>query len=401
MPKKSLTLLITISLLITASTLIVSFFARGYRLSPSQTGLIKSTGLLSATSNPKSASVYVDDRLITATDDTINLPPSTYTIKIVKDGYLPWQKQITIKKEVVFQTNAQLFRAVPDLKPLTLTGAINPALSPNNSKIIYAVASASAAADNGLYQLDLTDRPLPLAKNLPKQLAPNYPKINWSQFHFEFSPDSQSVLASSPQANYLLKLDTPISRQLFDITPRLSLIQQQWQQQLSQIIHNKIKSLPPELQSVISTQSAETVSFSSADNLILYLAQADSQLKDSYITPPPAQSTQPQTRQIKKGFYYVYDIKQDTNFILGPAPNSNSKDSALQNPFWLPNSQNIIYTQDKKIKTIEYDGTNNQTIFAGDFDTNVVFPWSDGSSIVTLTSAYPGAPANLYAVSIR
>ncbi len=62
-----------------------------------------------------------DDKLITATDDTIYLEPGTYQIKIVKDGYAPWEKTMSIEKELVAQTNALLFPSAPSLTPLTFT----------------------------------------------------------------------------------------------------------------------------------------------------------------------------------------------------------------------------------------------------------------------------------------
>jgi len=393
--KKSLSLLLGVSFLIIATTYLISFLARGYKISFNQGSFVKATGLISATSTPKSASVYINNRLTTATDDTINLPPGNYQIKIIKDGYLPWQKTALIKKEVVFQTDAHLFRTAPDLKPLTLTGTINPVLSPDNSKIVYSVASASASRDNGLYQLDLTNRPLPLNKNLPKQIHPDSPGINWANFNFEFSPDSRSILAVGPNASYLIRLDTsPNSRDLYDITPRLPIIKKEWQQQTSELIKNKIKDLPDQIKEVVSTASAQNVAFSSSDSKILYLAQKDNQLLDQYITPPPAQNNQNQTRQIQADHYYIYDQKDDTNFLVG-------HQDTVTDPFWLPNSNNIIYIEGNQIKTIEYDTTNNQTVFADNFDKNVVFPWPDGSRIITITSAYPGAQENLYAITIR
>jgi len=131
---KSLLITISVFLFIITSTFLITLIARGYQLDFNQPSGIKATGLLSATSKPKSASVYIDDRLFTATDDTINLPPDEYHIKIVKDGYLPWEKTIQIKKETVYQTDTQLFRSVPDLKPITFTGALNPQASPDFSR---------------------------------------------------------------------------------------------------------------------------------------------------------------------------------------------------------------------------------------------------------------------------
>ena len=53
------------------------------------------------------------------------------------------------------------------------------------------------------------------------------------------------------------------------------------------------------------------------------------------------------------------------------------------------------------IQTVEYDNTNKLTLFAGNFDKNVVYPWLDGSKIITLTAPYNNAQENLYSISIR
>jgi hypothetical protein len=395
--KKSLIIILSVLFLIVSSTYFISIFARGYQVDFKGTPSLKATGIISVTSKPKSASVYINDKLTTATDDTLNLPPGEYQVKIAKDGYLPWQKTFKVKKELVYQTDAQLYRSVPDLKPLTLSGAINPTVSPDGTKIIYAVASASASRDNGLYLIQLNDNLLLLNRNIPKQIAPNTTTIDWAKFTFTFSPNSASVLAFNPvtDVNYQLLLESAITpTKLIDVTPKLVSIQDEWANQSNQIITGKIGSIPPELKSLVSTDSAKSFSLSTTEDKILYLAKADGTLPDHIISPPPAQSTQVQTRQIKKDNFYVYDLKDDTNFLLG------SKNNIFE-PYWLPNSDNVVYVDNDSIKVIDYDATNLQTLFAGNFDKNIVIPWTDGSRIVTFTTAYKGSQENLYTITIR
>jgi hypothetical protein len=394
--KKSLSIILFVLILIIGVTYGISLFARGYQISTKGKISFLATGIISATSKPKGASVYINDRLITATDDTINLPPDEYTIKIVKDGYLPWQKNIQVKKEIVYQTDTQLFRSAPDLKPITLTGAVNPIVSPDGSRVVFSVASASATKDNGLYLLELSDSSVFLAKNLAKQLSPNLQNLDWSKFTFTFSPNSKQILARNTinNINYLINLDTNTDyKNLYDVTPKLTLIKEEWDLQEQQIIKSKISFLSPEIQSFISTNSAKNIIFNSDETKLLYLAKIDGDLKKDIITPPPAQSTQNQSRNIKKDNFYVYDIKDDTNFLIG--------DSALQNLNWLANSNNLIYIEDQKIQTIEYDNTNKQTIFAGNFNKDAVYPWLDGNKIIILIAPYNNAQENLYSISIR
>ena len=395
--RRSLFIFSSVLIFILTSTYLISFFARGYRFSLKGGLTINPTGIISAVSQPKGASVYINDKLTTATDDTINLSPGIYNLKIEKNGFLPWEKTITVKPETVYQTDIQLFSSVPNLKPITLTGAINPKINDDNSKIVYAVASASAEKDNGLYIVESSGLPLSLLRSDSRQLSPNTTTINWSDFTYSFSPNSRQILATNAQdnTNYLISLDTPItSQKLTDITDDLDKIQLEWRTQTSLIINTRIERIPKEVQSLIATDSAKYLQFSGDDEKILYLSQKDGEITPNLISPPPAQSTQLQHRQVQSNNYYVYDIKDDTNFLIG----SNDEISQIS---WLPNSNNLIFVQDQDLKVIDYDGTNKQIIFSENFDTSCVAPWSDGSKIIILTNTYPSAPKNLYTISVK
>lgn len=395
--RHSLIIFLSVSFFIILSTYIISLLARGYQFSLKNGLTLNPTGIISAVSKPKGAAVFIDDKLVTATDDTINLTPGVYKLKINKDGFLPWEKEVTVKPETVYQADIQLFSSAPNLKPITLTGAINPAANIDNSKIVYSVASASATKDNGLYIIESNGLPISLLRNDPRQISPNNPTINWSEFTYTFSPNSRQILAtnSKTKLNYLISLDTPItSQKLVDVTNDLDTIKSEWQTQTSLIINSKLDRIPKEIHPLISTDSAQHIQFSSDDNKILYLAQKDEEIKSEIISPPPAQSTQFQQRQVKAGNFYVYDIKDDTNFFIG------SKDKINQ-VSWLANSNNLIFVQDQNLKVVDYDGTNKQIIFSENFDTNCVIPWTDGSKIIILTKLYSSAIKNLYAISVK
>ena len=104
---------------IIGGTYVAIRYAKGQR--PSSDGTVRETGLLVANSFPTAAQVYINDKLTTATDDTLNLDPGEYQVEIKKDGYIPWRKTLNLKKELVSQTNALLFPAVPSLTPISLT----------------------------------------------------------------------------------------------------------------------------------------------------------------------------------------------------------------------------------------------------------------------------------------
>jgi len=368
--QKSFLVIVSVLSVVISLTYLISILARGYQPDFNDGFKFKATGLLSATSKPKSASVFINDQLYTATDDTINLSPGKYQVKIIKDGYQPWSKNIEIQKEMVVQTEATLFRSAPDFSPITQNGALNPTVNLDKNSLIFSVSKAGASKDNGIYLIETYSSPLPLGKNTSKQIIGNFPSIDWSNFSFTFSPNSKQILAISHTQNtaYLLNLEASGSKKPTDVSNLITFINNDWQKQRSQILLSKLERLPAKLRPLVATQSADIL-FSEDDSKALYLSQ--------------------------KGSYLVYDLNKDISYPIG---NLNE----IDNPFWLPNSNNLVYSnKSQQIKTVEYDGSNQSTIFAGKFSNNLILPWSDGSKIIVYTRPFPEAPENLYSVSIR
>ena len=395
--RKSLLIILSVASIVVSGTFLISIFARGYRLDTNNGSLkFKVTGLLSATSKPKSAGVFINNLLVTATDDTINLTPGSYQIKISKEGYLPWTKNIQIQPELVYQADAQLFRQSPDLKLITQGKIINPTISPDSTKIIYAIASTSAQSkDNGLYLLELSELPLLMSKNSQRLLSLNLPYLDWSKFSFQFSPNSKQVLATSktnPNA-YLFSIDQPLnSKNLFDVSFQLSRIKEDWQNTQKQITQGKIEKLPPEIKAVIATNSA-ILSYNTNENKLLYQASESAKLSPNIITPPPTQSTQPQQRTLKKDSYYIYDLKDDTNFLIG--------DTSMSQISWIPYSDSLLYVQNNNLNIVEYDATNYQNIYTGYLPPSITLPTPDGYRLIISVVTSKNTTENLYSITIK
>jgi hypothetical protein len=187
---------------IVLGSLIAIQFAKGYR--PTSDGTISGTGLLSATSDPQGAQIYLNGKISNkVTDDTVNMDPGDYKIEIKKEGYTTWTKDIKITQELVTETNAHLFRTVPTLTPITFSGAKNIVPSPDGQKLAYNIASPSAQQKAGLYVMDVTDRPISFSKG-PRLVAENLGRIDFATAKILWSPDSQQILASFEKTNYLL-----------------------------------------------------------------------------------------------------------------------------------------------------------------------------------------------------
>ncbi len=404
---KAVLLISTILIVVGALTYVVSLFIRGYRPDLQKPGLgFMPTGLLVANSDPKGASVYINEKLATATDDTLNLPPETYQVRIKKDGYLGWEKTLLIKKEVVTQANATLFKSTPDLSPLTNTGAINPTLSPDGTEIVYGVNKASKSKNNGIWLLDLSTN-MPLTRSNTKQLTDFYENVDWENTQFHWSPDNKNVLLIEREAEEEAENKENINRaflidatrftssgDLNDASFRINLIFEEWDQEIQTDLEMNLIKLPDELKN-IATASAQNINFSPNDEKIFYLATDSAKIPENLLPHPPARSSQPEEREIKPGNIYVYDLKEDTNFEIGA-------EEELFKLNWLTSDQ-LIYIDEEnlEVKVVEYDSTNQQTIYSGPFVNGYVFPSPTGKSLITLTSLHPDSPGNLYEIKVR
>lgn len=389
---KKLLITIFIALFLLLATFAAINFAKGYRIDFKKKKVAE-TGLLVVNSFPTGASVFINDKLTTATNDTLNLPPGDYKVKIIKDGYIAWEKNLSLKKELVTQANARLFPAAPDLKALTFTGASNLVPSPDGEKIAYVIASASSSLKNGLWVLDLTNNALSFSKET-KQVATNTSDFDFAKARLTWSSTSKEILAQNGSNNYLLSIDR--SNDLttaLDVSARLSLIIAEWEEELALKTKEEFKALP-DFMIKTASESAKNIFFSPDQEMVLYTATASATLSEGLIKPLLATSTQPQTRMIEPGSVYVYDIKEDKNFFIA---------NAEANIQWFPTSKHLLLVEDNNIIILEYDGTNRATVYAGFFKDSFVSPWPDGSKLIILTTLTPDSPLppNLYAIDLK
>src|SRR3972149_9988986 len=150
--KHRTTFSITIAVLVFTIAAGAIFWARGFK--PDLKKGIERTGLLVITSTPTAASVFLDGRLTAATDTNIAyLDPKTYRVRIEKEGYSTWEKDVDVVADLAVEIRALLFPVAPGIKPLTTAGAASPALSPDGVKIAYGVSGENG----GVFLMPMSD----------------------------------------------------------------------------------------------------------------------------------------------------------------------------------------------------------------------------------------------------
>lgn len=376
---------VTTLIIVPLLTIGVILFARGYRPDLT-TKKIEPTGILAATSHPDGAQVWVDDVMKTATNNSINLPPGTYNIKIKKEGFQPWTKTLVIDKETVTRANPYLFATIPILKPATTAGVISPVLAPSQDKLVY------ISQDQNIPQLmflDLTESPLGLSAKEPRILINNL-QTPTKSLKLSWSPDSRQILLQASSSARLLDIN---STAISEVSISLPNLLNDWDKRRQEQYHRQLNLLPEDLKSLLATTSAQ-ISWSSNDKKILYTATASAVLPNHLIPPIPGSSTQTQTRQLNPGTTYIYDLEEDRHFAIG---------QTTENWHWYPTGNHVYKLDSNSVTIKEYDNGNSTVVFAGPIFENFAIPFPSGKQLLVLTNPNPASSTlpNLYSVNLK
>jgi hypothetical protein len=385
---------------------IVTLYARGYRFDL-KTFRFSPNGILVIKSDPNGASVYINGDLKTATDATLPLPPGIYDVEIRKEGFFSWQKRLTIEKEIVTSIATSLFRSVPSLSPITFLGCSNPITSTDQSKIAFEVLPSSVPNEPdkaGLWILETLNLPLGFTRD-PRQITDgNLIGASW-----EFSPSGREILLTTKNGVFQLDTSTftPQNKRV-NVSSKKETILSQWDQEKSTKLAAQIKNLPPEMTDIL-TRKAQSISFSPDENMILYTASGSATIPDNLIKPLPGSSTQKQERTIKDGQTYVYDIKEDRNFlitesqvIIDNSPSPELKNLIIPTLRWFPTSKHLLFAEDGKVTIMDYDGTNRQVVYSGNYVAPNAFSFVNTGKILILTNlGADSTPPNLYSLTLK
>lgn len=359
-------------MVIAISAGIAIFLAKGYRLSPEDIRIV-GTGIINISSEPDAASVFIDGHLTTSTNATIpSLTPKTYSVRVVKEGFIPWEKEVNVKEGLVTEVKITLFPAIPTIYPLTFTSVKNPTLSPDGSKLAFIVPAGKKA---GIWVWTMVkEQPIAFARSSePHQITTSL-AADFSNARLRWSADSKQVLATVDNNNYLLDFDN-LNNEPRDITPILTVTLNEWQESKevadSQLLEN-IKEINFRK---IASDSA-FVKWSPDESKFMAREQSITNEEKELI-----------------GDLKVYDLEDNKQYNLPQAKSF----------MWLPDSRHIILVEENSISLVEFDGLNRSVIYAGNFEDNFVFPWPDSSRLVIVSSSPTptASEPNLYGINLR
>ena len=370
-------------LLIFGATTVVYLYANGYRLERKNGKSIDltQTGMVGAKSIPEGANVYLDGILLTATNDTIaGIEPGTRHLKIIKKGFVPWEKDIEVFKEVVTDITAVLVTQSSRLEPLTNTGARSPTTSPSLSRLAY---FSDDSEEPGIMVISLGGN-FGFLRNGPTITLEDTKFIKYSTGKsMEWSPDERKLLVETETGRYfIVDLETKTS----EITSSPEKTKEIWKEYLKEKrerVTNKL-DLSDELRTISLSENA--------------LWAPDG--KKFLITVPNGSNLD----------YKIYNLedplpvgeKRETTVLSINSYDSQPKVSWYSDSFHLLLLEGDVATNKQaKISLIRIDGTNKTEIFNNTLYSDSVYSSPGGDKIIILTSFKSGDQTDLYTVSIR
>jgi hypothetical protein len=398
MSKRFLFTILTI-LIIVAGTIVAVFLAKGYTFSPQEKRIV-GTGIITVTSVPDSAQVLLDGSLTSATNATIsNLTPKDYTVRVVKEGSIPWERKVTVREGLVTALKITLFPAIPTIYPMTFNGVKNPVLSPDGDKLAYIVPVSTASASlnersnlvrkAGVWVWTLkTDQPISFNRNSsPRQIAESR-FIDYSDSTLRWSPDSTQVLAVVPNGssanNYLLDQNS-FNNDPREITPTLSTTLSTWEEEENIKEAARVSLIRnPQIRKIASDSAI--VKWSPDETKLIATPDVG-----KVVNPRPIAASDINNEISQK--FKVYDLESGLDYDL----------PAAKLHFWLPDSLHLVLVEDNQISIVDFDGTNKAIIYAGNFEDSLVFAWPDSSRLVFISS-FPTPTAsvpNLYGINLK
>ncbi len=350
-------------------TPILITYASGYRYNFKK-NKIEKTGILYVDSNPKQSLIYIDGKYENKTPAKFSyMLPDIYKIKVEKEGYYPWEKEIEIKSNLTtFSKNIILFKK--SLPINIINGEINILdVSLDKTKIIY-----SLIFENG-EELRLLNLRNESDFKIEKFNLGSYSNIDFVQW----SPNGNKAIIKKQIGDFnkylIIDIETLKIKELFDIT-RLNFSELKWDIKNENYLYGLRNSVLYQID--IATNSVKPIisdkiqDFQINDGKIFYLSTTEGKsfinkieiglLMDGKVKKIKLPSTQ--YRLYPKSHDYLILIDKNNNdfFIL----NSNvfneddiSKSIILQDKakevIWSDNAKKILYYSDFEISTFNFE----------------------------------------------
>ncbi len=172
---------------------IILSYSLGYHIDFHKFKIYK-TGIMALKSTPSGASIYINSKLHPdLTPARIEeLRPGTYSVEVKRKGFYPWQKDLTVRPNMVTRAeNVVLFPVLQEMSKITALETVNFAIPDNKNQIYHMTKS-------GFYRSGMDGANLKKLSNYS-----DWPDIISGK---KFSPDGRKILYFNENAIWVIYL---------------------------------------------------------------------------------------------------------------------------------------------------------------------------------------------------
>lgn len=376
--------IITTAFILISLTTMLFFYTSGYRLQRGEetTVDLSTTGMISAKSIPEGASVYIDDELITATDDTIpGLEPGNYELKIIKKGFEEWKKEVEVFEELVTDITAVLVSQSPQFEPLTNTGANFPSVSPSLKTLAYFSEDEESP---GVWVIPIDQGGLNIFRANPTVVLEDTAVNKYSNGKsIVWSPtETQLLVETNESIFYLVDLTTNTAQSVTNVDE----LKTKWSEDLAKKRSDFVSKLdiPEHIKTLATTND---VLWSPDEKKFMFTVQNNDKI-----------------------IYKIYNMEKP--LPVGEKVETTVFETNINDPkpviSWYADSYHLVLTEGNisenntgTVSLIRIDGSNKVEIYGGSLHSQNVYSTPAGDKIIVLTSFKSGDKTDLYTIGLR
>lgn len=382
-PFKKIILVTGVAALFILVTIYIIISAQGKQFLP--TGEIINTGIIRINSKPQDVSVFINDKKVNKTENRVEgIEPGEVKIKLTREGYLDWEKTVTIEAGLVTDLYAQLFPQELNFEQITSTNVDRIFFGMNTDFIFYTITNTDIktnnSSENGIWKLKLTRNLFNIGTNEPTEIftfdKATLEAIKDGNYNIIVSPDNNKVALIMPSINKILIVNANDQNATFDLTEKLGFFPKKisWFRGSDSLIIDNDKVLfeyeinSNQMRIVSINSNTDELNYAVNSNFILFIRKDTNTIYQyqngvaepfKYIVPNPK----------KEVIESIYTNYFSPNFIvkignvfkyIDPVKNFISDiDSNITIQSISQSAKNIIYLKDNKYFTFNLEDTSD------------------------------------------
>lgn len=198
--RKYISIIIFILLFIAIISTVSILIARGYNFTNSE---LRENGILSISSIPEGATIYINDEKKATSPEKIELVSGTYEIELVHDTYTSWKKQINVEPLITKEISVTLYPENLSIEQITFASIDKVFYSQDGDFALYTTVEDPSSS---IWLVKLEKSIFDISSSEPRKIADTsfLPEecLSKSTYSINISEDNEKALITCSLSDY-------------------------------------------------------------------------------------------------------------------------------------------------------------------------------------------------------